>query len=881
MYYVCSLDIGLFRNRMRVVRLLKNMQNSGIKHRLPLLFFYFNTIFSSRLFCAALAVSSMLLGFSAQAQITAPSATPSAPSTSPASPGRGAPTLPAGVNVNNLPPSVQQQIRQATQGNANQRGQTQGANGANGTATDPARTGDDFERQGDTTANGTDQARAKQLFRDAQEREASERRQKLFGYSIFDQAMASSFQPNISMATPRNYIVGPGDELNIRMYGYSEGDFSQKVSPEGFVYIAGQTGIGPISVIGLTVEATKARLTSRMANKFVGLRNSSYGAQNTFLEVSLGNVRSIRVTVTGDALKPGTYTMSSLSTVMNAIYQSGGPSEIGSFRKVQLIRNNKVITTLDLYDYVLTGVQQNDFRLQDNDNIRFTTYIERVEIGGAIKREKIFEMLPKETLDRLLFYAGDFTANAYKNRIKVTRLTDRELKVIDVTVPEFKTFVMQDGDQVEVERLLNRFENKLTIEGAVFRPGEYSLDNNKTLKQLIASAEGLKGDAFTGRINIIRTREDLAIESLSINLADIMTGVQPDIPLQREDQVIVPSRFDLAQQATISVTGEVNSINTEMPFMANMTLDDALVRTGGLKESAAASQVEVIRRRKDVDPSSTTAQLATVFRFDVNRDLTIGNDANKTFTLEPFDQIVVRRSPNYAIQQYAVVVGEVIVPGEYAIISKDQKISDLVVQAGGLSPYAYVEGATLVRPVQLSEDEINRKQRAIEEIASNVAKSVVETEVVTTSTAEPLNIDLKKILANPGSSEDILVQAGDVLRIPKLLETVRIQGEVQLPNTVRYRANQTFQDYISQTGGYTSKSQKRKSFIVYANGSVDRTRKFMFFNIYPHVAPGAEIVVPREARTPLSAQQILTSTVGIAGSLLTLITTLLVISRIK
>lgn len=880
MYYVCSLDIGLFRNRMRVVRLLKNMQNSGIKHRLPLLFFYFNTIFSLRLFCASLAVSSLWLGFSAQAQITAPAATPSAPTTSPASPGRGAP-VPAGVNVNNLPPSVQQQIRQATQGNANQRGQTPGATTTDGATTDPARTEADFERQLDTTAGGADQARAKQSFRDAQDREAAERRQKLFGYSIFDQAMEKTFQPNISMATPRNYIVGPGDELNIRMYGYSEGDYSQKVSPEGFVYIAGQTGIGPISVIGLTVEATKARLTSRMANKFVGLRNSSYGAQNTFLEVSLGSVRSIRVTVTGDALRPGTYTMSSLSTVMNAIYQSGGPSEIGSFRKVQLIRNNKVITTLDLYDYVLTGVQQNDFRLQDNDNIRFTTYIERVEVSGAVKRDKIFEMLPKETLDRLIFYAGDFTANAYKSRIKVTRLTDREQKVIDVTVPEFKTFEMQDGDRVEVERLLNRFENKITIEGAVFRPGQYSLDNNGTLKQLIASAEGLKGDAFTGRINIIRTREDLAVESLSINLADIMTGAQPDIPLQREDQVIIPSRFDLAQQATISVTGEVNRIDTDMPFMANMTLDDALVRTGGLKESAAASQVEVIRRRKDVDPRSTTSQLATVFRFDVNRDLTIGNDANKTFTLEPFDQIVVRRSPNYAVQTYATIVGEVIVPGEYAIVSKDQKISDLIKQSGGLSPYAYIEGATLVRPVQLSEDEINRKQRAIDEIASNVAKSVVETETVTTSTTEPLNIDLKKILANPGSSEDILVQAGDVLRIPKLLETVRIQGEVQLPNTVKYRANQSFQDYISQTGGYTSKSQKRKSFIVYANGSVDRTRKFMFFNIYPRVAPGAEIVVPREARTPLSAQQILSSTVGIAGSLLTLITTLLVISRIN
>ena len=258
---------------------------------------------------------------------------------------------------------------------------------------------------------------------------------------------------------------------------------------------------------------------------------------------------------------------------MNAIYQAGGPNDIGSFRKVQLIRNNKVVATLDLYDYLLNGIQRNDLRLQDNDNIRFTTYIERVEISGAVKRSNIFEMLPDETLERLLFYAGDFTANAYKNRIKVMRLTDRELKVIDVTVPEFNAFVMQDGDQVEVERLLNRFENKITIEGAVYRPGEYSLDNNKTLKQLIASAEGLKGDAFTGRISIVRTREDLAIESLSINLANILTGTEPDIPLQREDQVIIPSRFDLAQQATISITGEVNRLDTEMPFMANMTLE--------------------------------------------------------------------------------------------------------------------------------------------------------------------------------------------------------------------------------------------------------------------------------------------------------------------
>lgn len=851
-------------------------------HRWLPFFFRFKAVLYKQLFRAFLAALILLTGQFAQAQVTPSSSgipsLPSSPATSPATPGRGN-ALPQGVNPSNLPANVQQQIR--NQGNQRGQGATNGRTAPAGT--DPARTGSDFERQQDTTQTAqTDEEIARQGVERAQQREAAERRQKLFGYSLFnDPAMATTFQPNLNIATPRNYIVGPGDELNIRMYGYSEGDFSQKVSPEGYVYLAGQTGIGPISVLGLSVEQAKARLVSRMSKKFVGLRNSSYGPQNTFLEVSLGNIRSIRVTVTGDAVRPGTYTLSSLSTAMNAIYQAGGPNDIGSYRRVQLIRNNKVIATLDLYDYLLNGIQSNDFRLQDNDNIRFTTYIERVEINGAVKRSNIFEMLPDETLDRLLFYAGGFTANAYKNRIKVMRLTDRELKVIDVTVPEFKTFSMQDGDIVDVERLLNRFENKITIEGAVYRPGEYSLDDNHTLKQLIASAEGLKGDAFTGRIQIIRTREDLAIESLSINLDNILAGTAPDIPLQREDQVIIPSRFDLAQQATVSVLGEVNRIDTEMPYMANMTLDDALVRAGGLKESAAASQVEVIRRKKDVDPRSPTAQVADIFRFNVNRDLTISNDENKNFTLQPFDQVVVRRSPNYSVQTYATVVGEVILPGAYAILSKDQKISDLVNQAGGLSPYAYVEGATLVRPVRLSADELQRKQRAINEVADNATKSIVETETLSPNTTEAIGIDLKKILAKPGSSEDILVQEGDTLRIPKLLETVRIQGEVQLPNTVKYRAGQTFQDYISQTGGFTPRSQRRRAFIVYANGSVDRTRKFMFFNVYPRVEPGAEIVVPREAKAPLTAQQILSSTVGIASSLLTLITTILVITRIK
>ena len=860
------------------------MQNLRIFHVLSPKFFLFVVTFVQQRFSGRIAILLLsIISLTAQAQIAVPSGAGAT-----GSPGLPAGTaLPQGVNTSTLPANVQQQIKGRS-------GQTQPALRGRTSPTSQSRT---TRQQSTSLTNGkavsltdttdqgpqTDEEIIKAGAERAQRREQEEKRRKTFGYSLFnDPAMEKTFEPNLNIATPRNYVVGPGDQLNIQMYGYSEADFTQAVSPDGNVYFAQATGVGPVFVSGLTVEQTKARIISRLSKRFVGLRSSSYGAQNTFLEVSLGGtIRSIRVTVTGEAVRPGTYTLSSLSTVMNAIYQAGGPNDIGSYRKVQLIRNNKVAATLDLYDYLLNGIQRNDLRLQDNDNIRFTTFLEKVEMTGTVKRANIFEMIPGETLERLLFYAGDFAAQAYKNRLKVTRLTDREVKVIDVTTPEFKTFVMQDGDLVNVERLLERFENQVTIEGAVYRTGQYSLDNNRTLKQLINTAEGLKGDAFTGRITIVRTREDLAIENLSINLANVLAGTDPDIPLQREDQVIIPSRFDLVQQATISILGEVNLPDPGMPYMANMTLNDVLLRAGGLKESAAASMVEVIRRKKDADPRSPSAQIAETFRFNVDRDLSINTDANRSFILEPFDQIIVRRSPNYAVQTYAFVAGEVIIPGSYPIRTKDQKISDLVVQAGGLTPQAYVEGATLIRPIKLSNEELKRRQKAIEEIADNAAKSIVETEVISPSTSEAIGIDLKKILAKPGSSEDILLQEGDTLRIPKLLETVRIQGEVQLPNTVKYRNGQTFQDYISQTGGFTSRSQRKRAFIIYANGSIDRTRKFMFFNLYPRVEPGSEIVIPKRSAVPLTAQQILGSTVGIAGSLLTLVTTLLLITRVQ
>lgn len=797
-------------------------------------------------------------------------------------PGTTSPQTPAGRSTTGQPlPSTQ-----SGPGQQPQTGRTQSQQ-ANQVNTDPNAPNQRFEREtGEEDTNNkvnqqTSEETLEQGYEAARERERQELRRKLFGYELFNNPnLQATFEPNINMATPRNYVVGPGDQLNIRLYGYSEADFSQTVSPEGNVYFANQTGIGPVSVVGLTIDAAKARIINRLAPRYVGLRNSSLGSQNTYLELTLGGIRSIRVSVLGEAVKPGTYSLSSLSTAMNAIYQAGGPNELGSFRKVQVIRNNKVAATLDLYDLLLLGIQRNDIRLQDNDNIRFQTFDKRVEITGTVKRTKIFEMLPNENLGKLLYFAGGFAANAYKNRLKVTRLTDRELKIVDVTADKFDTFELQDGDQVAVEQLLTRFENQLSIEGAVYRPGKYSLDQNKTLKQLVASAEGLKGDAFTGRVTIIRTREDMAIENITVNLADVINGTAPDVPLQREDQIIVPSRFDMAEQATVTINGEVNNPITEFPYVANMTLEDLLIRVGGLKESAAASQIEVVRRKKDVDPKSTTAEVAETYRININRDLSI-SPTNSKFILEPFDQVIVRRSPNYQIQTYARVEGEVILPGSYPIRSKDQRISDLVTMSGGTTPYAYIEGATLVRSVKLSAEEIAQQQRSIVELADDARKTVVNTDALAPGKQESIGINLKRILERPGSSEDMLLQEGDILRIPKLLETVRLQGEVLLPTTVKYRPGQTFQDYIAQAGGFTTKSQRNKSFVVYANGSVDRTRKFMFFNIYPRVEPGSEVVVPTRSTVPLTPQQVLGQATAITSSLLTLISLLLAYRAIK
>lgn len=828
----------------------------------------------------------------AQAQVTPSSPAPAGlPSSLPSSLPAGMPIpgqngLPANIpgragQTGNTQPGRTGQTTGNQPGQQTQTGRTQSQlSNQNGTqqsnVTDPNQLSDEEKQR----INNANRANADSGYEAARRAEKLAIRRKLFGYDLFnDPTLQSTFQPNLRIATPRNYVIGPDDQLDINIYGYSLAQFKQTVTPEGNIYFD-QGGIGPVSVAGLTIEAAKARIISRLSKIYVGLKSSSYGPQNTYLELTLGNIRSIRVSVLGEAVKPGTYTLSSLSTAFNAIYQAGGPNELGSFRNVSVIRNNRVIATIDLYDFLLTSTRNNDIRLQDNDNIRFNTYKVRVEITGPVKRNNIFELTEGETLDKLLYFAGSFAATAYKSIVKITRLTDRERKVIDVPAADFKTFVMQDGDIVSVEAILDRFENQVTILGAVYRPGQYSLDQSKTLKQLVAKADGLKGDAFPGRVMIKRTRLDMAQENLSVDLAAILNGTKPDVELQREDQVNVPSRFDLAEQATVGIRGEVNFPASPLPYVANMTLEDLILTAGGLKESAEAAEIEVVRRKKDVDIKSATAATADVFLFNVNRDLSI-NDGSTKFVLQPFDEVIVRKSPNYVQQTYAGVEGEVLIPGRYAIRSKDQKISDLVALAGGLTPQAYVEGATLIRKVKLSPEEIAQQQKSVAELSNDSRKSAVRVETIAPDKEEAIGINLKRILTNPGSSEDMLVQEDDVLRIPKRLETVRLQGEVLLPTTVKYRPGQTFQDYISQAGGFTTRSQRNRSFVVYANGAVDRTRRFAFFNVYPRVEPGAEIIVPVQLKTPLTPQQLVQTTTGIVSSVLTLILTVLAFRTIK
>ncbi|SMC75764.1 SLBB domain-containing protein [Pedobacter africanus] len=679
-------------------------------------------------------------------------------------------------------------------------------------------------------------------------------RPKIFGSELFSNSNIS-FEPNLRMATPKNYVIGPDDELLVDLSGDNEANYKLKVSPEGIIRLQ---YAGPVSVGGLSVEQATAKIRSKLAGTYPGLRSG-----RTSVAVNLGNIRSIKITLVGEVVKPGSYTLSSLSTVFNALNASGGPNANGSFRKIQVVRGNKVVSTIDVYDFLLNGIQQNNIRLQDQDVINIPVYQSRVEITGEVKRPALFEVLNNESLQDVIRFAGGFTNQAYTANIKVLQNTNKERKISDVNAEQFTTYGPLNGDKYIVETILDRFENRVEIAGAVFRPGKFELEKGLTLKGLIAKADGLTEDAFLNRGYINRLNPDNTFALISFDVAKIMDGSQEDVALQREDKVTISSLFDLRDEYKITIQGEVRSGGT-FDYADNMTLEDVIQMAGGFKENATPRRIEISRRIKNSDAKSESAKTAQVFTVGVDQNLKV---MDKKFILKPFDVVSVRSSEGYQVQKQVKIEGEVLYPGLYTITQKNEKISDLVKRAGGLTPVAYAEGASLKRPGAekvnpgdrnaINNQEEDKKKflnlkRVQEAGVKDTVKAEIEQQLIQ---SDLVGIDLERILKKPQSRYDLIVEDGDVIRVPRQLQTVKVTGEVLNPNSIVYLPGKSFKQYVNGAGGFTSSALKRGAYIKYANGSVEAGSKFLFFNNFPKVKPGAEILVPKKAeRERMTAQ---------------------------
>ncbi|MEX0856898.1 MAG: SLBB domain-containing protein [Balneolaceae bacterium] len=645
----------------------------------------------------------------------------------------------------------------------------------------------------------------------------------VFGADIFSNENLS-FEPSLNIATPRNYTLGPGDQLILDIWGAAENTYQLRVSPEGAIQIS---NVGPVFVSGLTIEEATQRLTDKLSNIYSGLKGTN---PNTFMQVTLRNIRSIKVSIIGKVSSPGTYTLSSLSTVFNALYAAGGPNKEGSYRSVKVLRNGKVHQEVDLYDFLVTGDLSGNISLKDQDIIKVDSYLNRITVEGEAKRVGLFETKEGETFADLLDYTGGFNQHAFKKRVKVERNTPTEKSILDIRYPEEENSILQSGDIVTIGKVLNRYENKIEIEGAVFRPGEYQLEDNPTLYSLIQNAEGVMGDAFMDRAMIYRTRSNYTIEAISVNLASLLENPdENDVSLVKDDLIKISSIFNLRELRTVTINGSVISPGT-FPYKENSTLKDIVLEAEGFKEEAAPYKIEVARRIQDDRSGQVKNQIAELITVDLDKGLSYSPELEE-LVLQPFDQIFVRKSPAYETQQTVRVEGEVLYPGTYVLSTRNFRLSDLIEKSGGVTEYAYVEGASLDRNFG----------RTIKELELNLADSVTGVEIESLS---QVGIQLKNALNRPGSDSDLLLQEGDIIKIPKQLETVQVRGEVLYPVNTRFRDNKSFRSYIASAGGFTEDANTKSAYIVYANGEVDRTKRFLFFRSYPDVRPGSVLIIP-------------------------------------
>ncbi len=684
---------------------------------------------------------------------------------------------------------------------------------------------------------------------------------KTFGTDIFDTENLT-FAPSRRIPTPQNYTIAAGDELIVTLWGNAEAEYTLRVTPEGNVTIP---QVGLLHIGSLTIEAAEKLLKKKIANTITGLSNGS-----TQLKITLGDIRSITVNVVGEALQPGTYTLPSLSTLLSALYAAGGVNEIGSLRSIKLYRNGKLSTTLDIYDYLISGYSEADIRLEDNDLIVVNPYSTLVEIEGEIRRPMAYELLSGESLLNLIEYAGGFTGDSYSDNISVIRKAGgKQYSLNTVPIEKFDDFLLLDGDEIRVGAIIEKFENRVSIEGAVWREGDYELsDEMTTLTELIETAEGLTSSAFMGRGQIIRTESDNSLSIIPFNLQAILSQTTPDIALQREDKVVIASIENLKEAATISIEGEVNTPLT-IPYIEGMTIEDLIFMAGGLKNSASLSRIQVARRVEEPYATTTSESRAKIYTFSISEDLTLSPTERK-FTLTPFDKVFVRRSPAYSEETIVTIEGEVNFEGEYVMKNTNDRLSNLVAASGGVTPEAYVRGARLQR--FYTAEEINRAS-SLTELASVTRAGGLGDTIIPLAHIKPgdsytVGINLEKALRDTLSSENLVLRGGDRLIIPIYNSTITISGAVYWATTTSYIPRLRVKDYIKRAGGYSS-AAKRKPFIIEANGSVLAVSK----RYRPEA--GSEIVIPHKPyREPITTQGwigISTSIISMAAMIMSLL----------
>ena len=684
-------------------------------------------------------------------------------------------------------------------------------------------------------------------------------KKKIYGHDLFNNKRLS-FEPNMNIATPENYRLGPGDAVYIDIYGASQKTIESTVSPDGRVVIE---GYGPVYVAGMTVDQANATIRSKLGARY----------QSSKLRLTVGETRSIMVNVVGDVKTPGTFTLSAFASVFHALYMAGGVTDIGTLRNIRVYRNSQLLSVVDIYDYLQNGRMTGNVRLQDNDMIMVGSYDCLVCVDGKVKRPMYYEMKRNETLQSLIKYAGGFTGDAYKQSLRVIRKTGRERSVYTVDEFDMSSFVLADGDSITVDSIIDRYSNMAQIKGAVFRPDMYQMDGEiNTVRKLIEAAGGLKEEAFTAHAVMHRLKDDRTREVLRLDIEGILDGTKADIPLKPNDELFIPTKQDMMEEQTLTIHGEVHYPGI-YKYASNETIEDFILQAGGLKETASAVKVDVARRVTNPYATTTDSIRSRTYTFALKDGFVI--DGEPGFTLMPFDEVYVRKSPGSYKQQNVTIEGEVMFAGPYTIATKNMRISELVKAAGGLNDRAYAKGARLERRYTQEErlNAIEALKKAREQAEVNLQEQIARSGNASLANVSqtqqlqkyevgdtyPVGIDLDEAMRSPGGDEDIVLREGDRIIVPQYTGTVKISGEVMHPNSVAYEEGRNISYYIDQAGGYGNKAKKRQTYIIYMNGKVETVAH----NAKPE--PGCEIIVPSKSLSKTSISETLSIATGVSS----------------